>query len=137
MPWDRPSLESTKGAAATSLSVSVDDKDCTPLASCDQVVPVRKRTSTKDEVKVGGDGDSNGHKVSVSVVASKKPSTKAERRALQVCIMYNMVKGHHCLIRRLKGKRRWRDRLLRARLGRQLEKKNLPRKLNLAVLGHQ
>lgn len=140
MPYDRS--DSIKGALA-SMSATLDTtacKDGTQEALCDCTVPVRKLTSSgsKDEVRGGGGGEEAHKEPSGVVPSAKKPSTKAERRALQVKIVsWYEVKRYRDLNRKLNGKRRQRGRLLRARPGRQPERKSLPRTVRLVALGHQ
>lgn len=87
--------EGAEASQTSPLSGGLDSthKDSTPRVSHDQTVPVRKRTSmsgSKDEgkeggMKGGGDGGQSSSKEPMKSDASaKKPSTKAERRALQV-----------------------------------------------------
>lgn len=98
------------GSGGSSRSTSQESAH-TQKSSHDLTAPIRKRTSTsgsRDEGE-GGPKEGEGHKDQTGATA-KKPTTKAERRALQ-------VKGHHTkkyftnifdLFRRLKDKLRLR-----------------------------
>ena len=62
--------------------------------------PIRKRTSlsgSKDDGKSRAKGAEGAQKEAVSTTAIAKPSTKAERRALQVCSVVKVLVVHPIL----------------------------------------